>query len=64
MKDLYYFDMYLTFILKIFIGNKDRNTPVTSMFTIPLSARFIRINPTDWRNVPAMRFEVLECAGE
>ena len=64
MIDLNCFDMYIILILKILNGNTDPYSPITSMFTTPLSARFIRINPTDWHLVPALRFEVLGCDGK
>ncbi|XP_071796301.1 uncharacterized protein [Asterias amurensis] len=44
-----------------FIGNTDRNTPVTNMFQQPIQARYIRIRPTIWIGLPDLRIELLGC---
>ena len=49
---------------KVFGGVSDRDTPVTRMFPRPVFAESIRINPTEWMDWIAVRFEVLGCAGE
>ena len=49
---------------KVFDGVSDRNTPVTRMFPRPVFAESIRINPKEWKEWIAVRFEVLGCDGE
>ncbi|XP_071795899.1 uncharacterized protein [Asterias amurensis] len=44
-----------------FIGNTDRNTPVTNIFQQPIQARYIRIRPTAWNGNPALRIELFGC---
>ncbi|XP_071796193.1 uncharacterized protein [Asterias amurensis] len=44
-----------------FIGNTDRNTPVTNIFQQPIQARYIRIRPTAWIGLPVLRIELLGC---
>ncbi|XP_072029250.1 uncharacterized protein [Amphiura filiformis] len=47
-----------------FIGNYDRDTPVTNMFDSPILARFVRIRPTEWNSHISMRLELLGCQGD
>ena len=62
-------------ILQEFTGNSDRNTPVTQIFFKPVAALYVRIVPVTWyydpddsetttNNAPALRFELLGCAGK
>ena len=52
---------HTAFIFKIFDGAIDQITPVTRMFPVIVSAKYIRINPTEWQRHIALRFEVLGC---
>ena len=52
-----------TYFLKVFDGNTDRNTGVTSLFPRPIQATHIRIRPTAWESYISMRFEILGCQG-
>ena len=47
---------------KTFNGNTDRNTMVTTTFSKPVVARYIRIYPQTWQGHPSMRVEMI--AGE
>jgi hypothetical protein len=47
---------------KTFNGNVDRNTKVTTTFSKPVVARYIRIYPQTWRGHQSMRVEMI--AGE
>ncbi|XP_071803933.1 uncharacterized protein [Asterias amurensis] len=44
-----------------FVGNTDKDNPVTNIFKQPIQARYIRIKPTAWDNYPALRIELLGC---
>ncbi|XP_071483328.1 uncharacterized protein [Diadema antillarum] len=44
---------------KVFVGNKDRNTPIVNYLEHPLRASSIRLEPKSWHRHIAMRFEVL-----
>ncbi|XP_072045785.1 uncharacterized protein [Amphiura filiformis] len=44
-----------------FDGNTDQETVVTNFFKTPVTARYIRIRPTEWNNHISMRFELLGC---
>ncbi|XP_071795635.1 uncharacterized protein [Asterias amurensis] len=44
-----------------FVGNTDRNTPVTNIFQQPIQARYIRIRPTAWIGWPDLRIELIGC---
>ncbi len=48
---------------QIFDGNTDSDSVVTAMFSSPVPATLIRIQPTDWEKHPCMRFELLGCQG-
>ena len=43
--------------LKIFRGNKDRNTVVRHRLSPAIRARFIRIHPVGWRGHISLRAE-------
>uniref|UniRef100_A0AAY4AAH7 Inactive carboxypeptidase-like protein X2 n=1 Tax=Denticeps clupeoides TaxID=299321 RepID=A0AAY4AAH7_9TELE len=47
----------------IFPGNKEKEIPVLNLFTQPVVARYIRVNPRSWYNSGSicMRVEVLGC---
>uniref|UniRef100_A0A8C4R815 Carboxypeptidase X, M14 family member 1 n=1 Tax=Eptatretus burgeri TaxID=7764 RepID=A0A8C4R815_EPTBU len=49
--------------LQYFTGNKDQETPVQNIFSNPVVARFIRINPQNWYHNGSLclRMEVLGC---
>ncbi|XP_028411993.1 coagulation factor VIII-like [Dendronephthya gigantea] len=47
--------------VKEFQGNSDRNTIVHNIFSPPISARFIRVHPTDWNAHISMRVEFYGC---
>ncbi|XP_033105774.1 uncharacterized protein LOC117108037 [Anneissia japonica] len=47
-----------------FVGNTDRDTPVTNLFPTPISAQFLRVHPTAWNGHISMRFELLGCNEE
>ncbi|XP_071795628.1 uncharacterized protein [Asterias amurensis] len=44
-----------------FVGNTDKNSPVTSIFQQPIQTRYIRIRPTAWEDKPALRIELIGC---
>ncbi|XP_071503480.1 lactadherin-like [Diadema antillarum] len=44
---------------EVFHGNRDRNTHNTNVFSVPVTARFIRIMPVSWHAHISMRFELL-----
>ncbi|KAM5332743.1 discoidin, CUB and LCCL domain-containing protein 2 isoform 1-T1 [Glossophaga mutica] len=46
---------------KIFQGNKDYHQDVRNNFLPPITARFIRVNPTQWQQKIAMKVELLGC---
>ncbi|XP_072043446.1 lactadherin-like [Amphiura filiformis] len=46
---------------KTFNANSDRDTVVSITFPQPISARFLRIIPTEWHTWVALRFEVIGC---
>ncbi|XP_041367296.1 uncharacterized protein LOC121381939 [Gigantopelta aegis] len=48
---------------KTVTGNHDRETPQTSMFDREIRARFVRIQPLEWNEKIAVRFEILACSG-
>nr|CAB3263786.1 lactadherin-like [Phallusia mammillata] len=45
----------------LFSGNSDRNSPVTNMFYLPITAHKLRILPTKWRGHISLRHEYLTC---
>ncbi|XP_038059999.1 retinoschisin-like [Patiria miniata] len=49
--------------IKVFIGNTNAtgNTPVTNLFDESVVATVVRIKPTDWETVAALRLELLGC---
>ncbi|XP_072024687.1 uncharacterized protein [Amphiura filiformis] len=56
----------LTFIMeedspKTFAANTDINTIVNITFSVPITTRYLRIVPTDWKVWVALRFEVIGC---
>ncbi|XP_071950474.1 retinoschisin-like [Antedon mediterranea] len=56
-----YFDSSGTNTAQTFDGNSDRNTEVTNSFP-KLTARYIRILPTDWYGSGAsLRFDLIAC---
>ncbi|XP_052092525.1 EGF-like repeat and discoidin I-like domain-containing protein 3 [Mytilus californianus] len=44
-----------------FSGNSDQDTMATNMFKFPVTAKCIRILPTDWNSQISMRVEILGC---
>jgi hypothetical protein len=44
---------------KIFTGNVDRNSKVTTTFSQPVRARYIRIYPQDWNSHISMRVDMI-----
>lgn len=44
---------------KIFPGNTDRNTKVTTTFSKPVRARYIRIYPQEWNGHISMRADII-----
>jgi hypothetical protein len=45
-------------VAQFFKGNFDENTPVNNMFDCPVIAKCIRINPLEWNNHAALRFDL------
>jgi alpha-tubulin suppressor-like RCC1 family protein len=45
----------------VFNGNTDQNTRVTNLFTTPVSARYVRIYPTEWVVYICMRAAAIAC---
>ncbi|XP_072177194.1 uncharacterized protein [Diadema setosum] len=45
--------------MQVFVGNKDRNTPIVNYLEHPPKASSIRLEPKSWHRHIAMRFEVL-----
>ncbi|XP_037010866.2 discoidin, CUB and LCCL domain-containing protein 2 isoform X2 [Artibeus jamaicensis] len=46
---------------KIFQGNKDYHQDVSNNFLPPITARFVRVNPTQWQQKIALKVELLGC---
>ncbi|CAH1796584.1 unnamed protein product [Owenia fusiformis] len=46
---------------KLFDGNTDQQTKVSHTFKYPVTARRIRLHPTEWFNFIALRWEVMGC---
>lgn len=44
---------------KVYAANYEQNTPETILFPRPITARYVRIHPVNWKGLPAMRYEVL-----
>lgn len=51
------------FIVQIFVGNQDPETPVLGLLPVPTVARYIRINPQTWyaNGTICLRAEILGC---
>ncbi|XP_022697200.1 neurexin-4-like [Varroa jacobsoni] len=49
---------------KLFDANRDGDSPVINYFDIPIIARYIRLNPTRWRDRISMRVELVGCKYE
>ncbi|XP_075537951.1 uncharacterized protein LOC142572612 isoform X2 [Dermacentor variabilis] len=47
-----------------FVGNHEPSGVSRQLFDRPVRARFVRIEPTEWNQVIALRFDVLGCAEE
>ncbi|XP_028412152.1 lactadherin-like [Dendronephthya gigantea] len=47
--------------VKVFLGNKDKNSIVTNTFKTGIKARYIRVVPKSWSNYPTMRLELYGC---
>lgn len=47
---------------QIFRGSVDPNTPVKQMFTTPVEAKVVRINPHTWHEGICLRVELIGCA--
>lgn len=45
----------------MYSANFDGRTSHTVFFDTPIRARYVRIHPEKWRNVPALRLEILGC---
>lgn len=50
------------YFLQFFKGNDDENTPQSNMFDCPVIAKCIRVNPLEWSNRIALRFDLTGCA--
>ena len=48
-------------VVQAFRGNDDGNTVVVTRFETEIIARYLRINPTRWRDRISMRLEVYGC---
>ena len=46
---------------QVFPGNSDPDTVFTNMLDCPVIARCVRINPLDWKDHIALRFDLLGC---
>jgi hypothetical protein len=46
---------------RVFDGVRDQNTKTRILFSQPVRARFVRINPRTWRGWPSMRAGILLC---
>ncbi|CAG2210019.1 unnamed protein product [Mytilus edulis] len=44
-----------------FVGNTDENTEVTNMFSSPVKALCVKINPLDFHNSISMRMDLIGC---
>ena len=53
--------LFFFFIVQIFEGSWDLNTPVTHYFYAPVVAQYVRIIPQTWNTYIAIRFELLGC---
>ncbi|XP_077562940.1 neurexin-4-like isoform X2 [Haemaphysalis longicornis] len=49
---------------KLFTGNSDSDSQVRNVFETPIVARYIRINPTRWRDWISLRVEFYGCKYE
>ena len=49
--------------LQVFLANKDSNTIVYNILNPPITTRFIRIKPMEWRGRISMRTEIYGCPG-
>ena len=49
--------------LQVFLANKDSNTIVYNILNPPITTRFIRIKPMEWRGRISMRMEIYGCPG-
>ncbi|XP_028416419.1 lactadherin-like [Dendronephthya gigantea] len=47
--------------VKVFQGNKDRNSIVTNTFKTEIRAQYIRVLPKSWKNYATMRLELYGC---
>ena len=48
-------------LFKVFPGNNDRYTPVSSDLKYPIITRYIRIHPESWHGHISMRAEFYGC---
>ena len=48
--------------VRLFGGNRDRSTRVTSTFDAPLVARYVRLHPVRWGGWISLRWELTGCA--
>lgn len=46
----------------VYTGNDDRETTKDNVIDPPITARYVRINPTEWNDKISMRVELLGCA--
>ena len=58
---MYFLALFTFLTFQAFPGNKDGNNIVTNRFDTPIIARYIRINPTRWRDRISMRLELYGC---
>ena len=56
-------EIVFTVSLQVFLANKDRNTIAYNMLNPPITTRFIRIKPMEWRGHISMRMEIYGCPG-
>ena len=59
-KQILYFKLQKKYF-QIFEGNKDKDTVVIHQFGVPIKARWFRINPVEWHEYIALRFDFLVC---
>ncbi|KAM9450976.1 lymphocyte antigen 75-like [Clarias gariepinus] len=61
-KDGYSWDDYkLDGKVEVFFGAVDKSSPVTQLFSLPVSVKHIRIVLSEWHNQAGLRFEILGC---
>ena len=59
MKDVF----FIIPLIQVFDGNNDKDTVVSHDVNPPITARYIRFRPVEWRGNIAMRVELYGCHG-